>query len=69
VNYNRSYFYAQSVAEFAQALGYQNKSAITREQVEKQEPVPISKNRSTAAKAAKKDSKAKKSTKPPKPSN
>ncbi|MCE7527642.1 lytic transglycosylase domain-containing protein [Polynucleobacter sp. IMCC 30228] len=28
VNYNRSYFYAQSVAEFAEALGYENKSAV-----------------------------------------
>ena len=69
VNYNRSYFYAQSVAEFAQALGYQNKSVITRERIEKLEQVPASKNRSTPAKAAKKDSKAKKSSKPLKPSN
>lgn len=28
VNYNRSYFYAQSVAEFAEALGYSNTSAF-----------------------------------------
>ena len=28
VNYNRSYFYAQSVAEFAEALGYENKSVV-----------------------------------------
>jgi len=28
VQYNRSYFYAQSVAEFAEALGYQNQSAV-----------------------------------------
>jgi len=69
VNYNRSYFYAQSVAEFAQALGYQNKSALAREQIEKLEPVPASKNRSTPAKAVKKDSKVKKSSKPSKPSN
>jgi membrane-bound lytic murein transglycosylase B len=69
VNYNRSYFYAQSVADFAQALGYQNKSVITRERIEKLEQVPASKNRSTPAKAAKKDSKAKKSSKPLKPSN
>jgi membrane-bound lytic murein transglycosylase B len=27
VQYNRSYFYAQSVAEFAEALGYDNHSA------------------------------------------
>ena len=29
VNYNRSFFYAQSVAEFAEALGYGNQSAVT----------------------------------------
>ena len=69
VNYNRSYFYAQSVAEFAQALGYQNKSALAGEQVDKLEPLPASKNRSATAKAAKKDGKGKKSSKPPKPSN
>ena len=28
VQYNRSYFYAQSVAEFAQELGYDNKSVV-----------------------------------------
>jgi len=28
VQYNRSYFYAESVAEFAEALGYQNKSVV-----------------------------------------
>lgn len=28
VQYNRSYFYAQSVAEFAQELGYDNRSAV-----------------------------------------
>ena len=28
VHYNRSYFYAQSVAEFAEALGYKNQSVI-----------------------------------------
>ena len=28
VQYNRSYFYAQSVAEFAEALGYQNQSVV-----------------------------------------
>ena len=69
VNYNRSYFYAQSVAEFAQALGYQNKSVFTRDQIEKPGPMPASKNRSTTTKTAKKDSKVKKSSKPPKPSN
>jgi membrane-bound lytic murein transglycosylase B len=29
VQYNRSYFYAQSVAEFAEALGYKNQSIVT----------------------------------------
>jgi membrane-bound lytic murein transglycosylase B len=28
VQYNRSYFYAQSVAEFAEALGYKNRSVM-----------------------------------------
>lgn len=28
VQYNRSYFYAQSVAEFAEALGYKNQSSV-----------------------------------------
>jgi membrane-bound lytic murein transglycosylase B len=28
VQYNRSYFYAQSVAEFAEALGYKNQSTV-----------------------------------------
>jgi membrane-bound lytic murein transglycosylase B len=34
VQYNRSYFYAQSVAEFAEALGYKNQSVV---------PVPTTK--------------------------
>jgi membrane-bound lytic murein transglycosylase B len=29
--YNRSYFYAQSVAEFAEALGYKNQSVVPAE--------------------------------------
>jgi len=28
VQYNRSYFYAQSVAEFAEVLGYKNQSVV-----------------------------------------
>jgi membrane-bound lytic murein transglycosylase B len=28
VQYNRSYFYAESVAEFAQELGYKNQSVV-----------------------------------------
>jgi membrane-bound lytic murein transglycosylase B len=35
VQYNRSYFYAQSVAEFAEALGYQNKSVVPVENTSK----------------------------------
>ena len=31
VQYNRSYFYAQSVAEFAEALGYKNQSVVPLE--------------------------------------
>lgn len=71
VNYNRSYFYAQSVAEFAQALGYENKSVLARDQIDKPGPgpVPTHKNRSSTAKATKKDSKAKKSSKPSKSNN
>lgn len=30
VQYNRSYFYAQSVAEFAEALGYKNQSVVPK---------------------------------------
>ena len=35
VQYNRSYFYAQSVAEFAEALGYKNQSVVPVEDVSK----------------------------------
>ena len=35
VQYNRSYFYAQSVAEFAEALGYKNQSVVPVESVTK----------------------------------
>jgi membrane-bound lytic murein transglycosylase B len=35
VQYNRSYFYAQSVAEFAQALGYKNQSVVPMESTAK----------------------------------
>ncbi len=38
VQYNRSYFYAQSVAEFAEALGYQNQSAVPVENSSKANP-------------------------------
>lgn len=39
VNYNRSYFYAQSVAEFAQALGYENKSVVASDVISGKNPV------------------------------
>ena len=51
VNYNRSYFYAQSVAEFAEALGYENKSVVpiiaptSRVQLEEKLVTPISSNK------------------------
>ncbi len=35
VQYNRSYFYAQSVAEFAEALGYKNQSVVPVEDTSK----------------------------------
>ena len=35
VQYNRSYFYAQSVAEFAEALGYKNQSVVPVENTSK----------------------------------
>ena len=35
VQYNRSYFYAQSVAEFAEALGYKNQSVVPVESATK----------------------------------
>ena len=56
VQYNRSYFYAQSVAEFAQELGYKNQSVV---------PVLSSPKAtaSTSAKSKPKNIKAKKKTK------
>ncbi len=62
VNYNRSYFYAQSVAEFAQALGYKNQSAI-------QMNADISKNSSDSTQSKKKVNKQKKNKKVSKPAN
>jgi membrane-bound lytic murein transglycosylase B len=35
VQYNRSYFYAESVAEFAEALGYRNQSVVPVESAPK----------------------------------
>ena len=62
VNYNRSYFYAQSVAEFAEALGYKNQSAI-------QINADISKNSSDSTQSKKKVNKQKKNKKVSKPAN
>lgn len=52
VQYNRSYFYAQSVAEFAEALGYKNQSAVP--------PTP---NKTSAKEAKPKKSTSKKKSK------
>lgn len=57
VQYNRSYFYAQSVAEFAEALGYKNQSVV---------PVEIP-SKNAGAKAATEKSKPKKSSQKKKP--
>jgi membrane-bound lytic murein transglycosylase B len=58
VQYNRSYFYAQSVAEFAEALGYKNQSVVPVENTSK---LASSKNSSEKSKNQK--SKAKKKPK------
>ena len=59
VQYNRSYFYAQSVAEFAQALGYKNTSVVP---VEANTKTPNSKSATEKSKnkkpAAKKKAKS-----------
>lgn len=59
VQYNRSYFYAQSVAEFAQALGYKNSSVVP---VEANAKTPNSKSATEKSKikkpAAKKKAKS-----------
>ena len=53
VQYNRSYFYAQSVAEFAEALGYKNQSAVPVPTVKaKSETKPSSTSKSKAKKTA-----------------
>jgi len=54
VQYNRSYFYAQSVAEFAEALGYENQSVVP-----KTPATPIAKTKKPAAKKAQKPKKPK----------
>ena len=58
VQYNRSYFYAQSVAEFAEALGYKNQSEV---------PVSAPKAKSEAKGSDSAKSKPKKTTNKKKP--
>jgi len=55
VQYNRSYFYAQSVAEFAEALGYKNQSVV-----------PITSEKSTPKEVKSKDLSKSKKVKPKK---
>jgi membrane-bound lytic murein transglycosylase B len=54
VQYNRSYFYAQSVAEFAEALGYENQSAVP-----KSPATPTAKTKKSAVKKTQKPKKPK----------
>ena len=58
VQYNRSYFYAQSVAEFAEALGYKNQSVVPVENTGKAKDA-----KSTSEKSKPKKSSAKKKPK------
>jgi len=58
VQYNRSYFYAQSVAEFAEALGYKNQSVVPMENAIKSNP-----NKNTNQKVKPKKSGTKKKSK------
>ena len=58
VQYNRSYFYAQSVAEFAEALGYKNQSVVPVEST-----VKSSESRSSTEKSKTKKTSAKKKAK------
>jgi membrane-bound lytic murein transglycosylase B len=53
VQYNRSYFYAQSVAEFAEALGYKNQSAVPSQKTSSSKDTsdkPKSKNKKSSSK-------------------
>jgi membrane-bound lytic murein transglycosylase B len=54
VQYNRSYFYAQSVAEFAEALGYENQSVVP-----KTPATPTAKTKKSAAKKTQRTKKPK----------
>jgi membrane-bound lytic murein transglycosylase B len=57
VQYNRSYFYAQSVAEFAEALGYKNQSMVpakvSSKEVKSTEPVKTKPKKATNKKKLK----------------
>jgi len=59
VQYNRSYFYAQSVAEFAEALGYKNQSDVPQPKSMKdlKKSEPVSNKASPRKKGPKKKSK------------
>jgi membrane-bound lytic murein transglycosylase B len=59
VQYNRSYFYAQSVAEFAEALGYKNQSVVPVENNSK----PANSSKSAGDKSKPKKTSAKKKVK------
>ncbi|WP_231970391.1 lytic murein transglycosylase [Polynucleobacter necessarius] len=51
VQYNRSYFYAQSVAEFAEALGYKNQSVVPTQYTNKaKSPSDAPKNKKSGGK-------------------
>jgi membrane-bound lytic murein transglycosylase B len=52
VQYNRSYFYAQSVAEFAEALGYKNQSIVPTESSTKTGGPRIANEKSKSKKAS-----------------
>ncbi len=54
VQYNRSYFYAQSVAEFAEALGYKNQSVVPAQNTSTKETKAVEPTKSKAKKAANK---------------
>jgi membrane-bound lytic murein transglycosylase B len=62
VQYNRSYFYAQSVAEFAEALGYKNRSVVPVENLPKAHPTKATHD-TTPAKNSKGKKKSKSSIK------
>ena len=63
VQYNRSYFYAQSVAEFAEALGYKNQSVVPTPASEKVSKAKAS-NEPVKPKKASSKKKAKSTAKP-----